>query len=102
MRAKALVGQNTQAYIGPVTKPISLQVDMNERQRRSDATTANAVARGINIQAIRGTQLAHHYMRCKGVSEAVIERVLAEPTLRRPPSDEQSVSEAITPSRPDL
>lgn len=73
---------------------------MNERQRRYDAVTANAVARGVNIQAVRGTQLAHHYMRCKGVSEAVIERVLAESALRRLPSDEQSVSEAITPSHP--
>jgi len=73
---------------------------MNERQRRSDAVTANAVARGVNIQAVRGTQLAHHYMRSKGVSEAVIARVLAEPALRRPPSSEQAISEAITPSPP--
>lgn len=99
--AKALVEHQARAYIGPLTKPTPSQVDMNERQRRSDAVTANAVARGVNIQAVRGTQLAHHYMRSKGVSEAVIERVLAEPALRRSPSSEQAISEAITPSPPE-
>jgi hypothetical protein len=74
---------------------------MNERQRRFDIDTANAVARGVNIQAVRGTGLALRYMRYKGVPDTVIDRVLGDRAIRRNPSPEQIVSEAITPSLPD-
>ena len=73
---------------------------MSERQRRFDIDTANAVARGINIQNVRGPALAWRYMRYKGVPEPVICRVLASQASRRDPSPEQSISEAITPSPP--
>jgi hypothetical protein len=73
---------------------------MNERQRRTDVVMANAVARGLNILGIRDALLAQRYMRHKGVPKAVIDRVIAEPEARRHESAEQSVSEAITPSRP--
>ena len=73
---------------------------MSERQRRSDIDTANAVARGVNIQGIRGPVLAWRYMRYKGVPEAVIERVLDTHGPRRDLSPEQAISEAITPSPP--
>jgi len=72
-----------------------------ERQRRSDEPTANAVARGLNILAVRDAELARRYMRFKAVPERVIVRVLADPALRRRESAGQSVSEAITPSAPD-
>jgi hypothetical protein len=71
---------------------------MSERQRRTDETTAKAVARGINILGIRDSALAQRYMRHMGVPDAVIARVIAEPDARRRQSAEQSVSEAITPS----
>jgi hypothetical protein len=71
---------------------------MNERQRRSDAVTANAVARGLNILDVRNAVLARRYMRHKGVSDAVIARVIGQPDARRRESSEQSVSEAITPT----
>jgi hypothetical protein len=71
---------------------------MSERQRRTDDTTANAVARGLNILEIRDPALAQRYMRHKGVPDAVIARVIAEPEARRQQSAGQSVSEAITPS----
>jgi hypothetical protein len=71
---------------------------INERQRRSDEPTANAVARGLNILAVRDAGVARHYMRHKDVPEHVIARVLDHPELRRRESAGQSVSEAITPS----
>jgi hypothetical protein len=73
---------------------------MSERQRRSDEDTAKAVARGVNILAVRGSWLAQHYMQHMHVPTAVIERVLGDPRRRRHPSPEQSISEAITPSTP--
>lgn len=73
---------------------------MNERQRRSDEPTANAVARGLNILAVRNATLARHYMEHKQVPEHVITRVIKRPELRRQESAGQSVSEAITPSTP--
>lgn len=73
---------------------------MNERQRRSDEPTANAVARGLNILAVRNATLARRYMEHKHVPEHVITRVIERPELRRQESAGQSVSEAITPSTP--
>lgn len=70
---------------------------MNERQRRTDEATANAVARGLNILAVRDCDLARRYMEYKEVPAQVIARVLERPELRRRISDWQSVSEAITP-----
>jgi hypothetical protein len=74
---------------------------MQERQRRSDEVTANAVARGLNILAVRNAELAQRYMEHKFVPSDVICRVLTRPDLRRRLSPEQSISEAITPSAPD-
>lgn len=74
---------------------------INERQRRSDKPTANAVARGLNILAVRNAELSRRYMRHKHVPDHVIARVLDHPELRRRESVGQSVSEAITPSAPD-
>jgi len=73
---------------------------MSERQRRVDDATANAVARGLNILAVRDACVARQYMEHKHVPARVIARVLACPALRRRLSGEQSVSEAITPSSP--
>jgi hypothetical protein len=73
---------------------------MQERQRRSDEVTANAVARGLNILAVRNAELAQRYMEHKSVPSEVICRVLTRPDLRRRLSPEQSISEAITPSPP--
>lgn len=73
---------------------------MNERQRRSDVGTANAVARGVNILAVRNRRLAQNYMEYKRVPSGVITRVLDDPALRRTPTAEQTISEAITPSSP--
>jgi hypothetical protein len=73
---------------------------MQERQRRSDEVTANAVARGLNILAVRNAELAQRYMEHKDVPSEVICRVLTRPDLRRRLSPEQSISEAITPSPP--
>lgn len=70
---------------------------MTERQRRRDEATANAVARGLNILTVRNARLARRYMEYKHVPDTVIERVLAEPSLRRRESAEQADSEAITP-----
>jgi hypothetical protein len=70
---------------------------MIERQRRTDETTANAVARGLNILGVRNALLARRYMRHKGVPDAVIVRVIAQPEARRRESSEQSV---ITPTPP--
>ena len=72
---------------------------MIERQRRVDTVTANAVARGLNILALRNSNLAGRYMEYKQVPASVITRVLAEPALRRRESAEQSISEAITPGK---
>jgi hypothetical protein len=74
---------------------------MNERQRRADEVTANAVARGLNILAVRDADLAARYMQHKHVPAHVIARVLEQPALRRQLSAAQSVSEAITPSPPE-
>jgi hypothetical protein len=71
---------------------------MNERQKRSDEETAKAVARGVNILAVRGHALARHYMRHKHVPDRVIDRVLGDPARRRKPSPAELLSEAITPS----
>jgi hypothetical protein len=73
---------------------------MNERQKRFDEETAKAVARGLNILAVRGRKVARHYMEYKFVPEHVIARVLGDPAQRRQLSADQSVSEAITPSKP--
>jgi hypothetical protein len=73
-------------------------MQLNERQRRTNETTANAVARGLNILAVRDADLARRYMEHKNVPEPVIARVLESPELRRKISAGQSVSEAITPS----
>ena len=70
---------------------------MYVRQRRSDETTANAVARGLNILAVRDAVQARRYMEYKDVPQDVIERVLRQPSRCRKPSPEQIVSEAITP-----
>jgi len=72
---------------------------MIERQRRTDAVTANAVARGLNILTVRNATLARRYMEYKHVPASVIARVLAEPAFRRRESAEQSLSEAITPGK---
>jgi hypothetical protein len=74
---------------------------MNERQRRADEVTANAVARGLNILAVRDADLATRYMQHKEVPAHVIARVLEQPALRRQLSAAQGVSEAITPSPPE-
>lgn len=71
---------------------------MNERQKRSDQDTAKAVARGINILAVRDRTLAKNYMEYKRVPPSVIARVLDHPDSRRASSAEQDISEAITPS----
>jgi hypothetical protein len=73
---------------------------MSERQRRVDCVTAKAVARGVNILTVRNRSLALHYMEYKRVPAEVIARVLDHPELRRTPSTEQLISEAITPSDP--
>ena len=70
----------------------------NRRQRRSDEPTANAVARGLNILAVRDADLASRYMQHKNVPRDVIARILGHPALRRRESAGQSVSEAISPS----
>lgn len=71
---------------------------MVERQRRTDAGTAKAVARGVNIMSVRNRKLAQEYMEYRRVPSGVIARVLDTPLLRRAASSEQLVSEAITPS----
>jgi len=71
---------------------------MNERQRRSDIGTAKAVARGVNIESVRNRALAQKYMEYRRVPPDVIARVLDKPLLRRAPSTDELVSEAITPS----
>jgi len=61
--------------------------------------TANAVARGLNILAVRNAGLARRYMEYQHVPAALIARVLAQPALRRRKSEVQSLSEAITPGK---
>jgi hypothetical protein len=73
---------------------------MRERQRRADSATSNAVARGLNILAVRDQRQARHYMEYKQVPGPVIARVLDCPELRRRVSPEESLSEAITPAPP--
>jgi hypothetical protein len=75
-------------------------MQMNERQRRTDESTANAVARGMNILGVRNAELAKRYMEHKHVPDHVIARVIEHPELRRQESIGQSASEAITPSVP--
>jgi len=70
---------------------------MQMRQRRSDETTANAVARGLNILAVRDAVQARRYMEHKNVPSSVIERVLQRPDACRRLTPEQEVSEAILP-----
>jgi hypothetical protein len=74
---------------------------MSERQRRVDCGTAKAVARGVNILAVRNRSLALNYMEYKRVPKGVIVRVLDNPASRRMPSTEQLITEAITPSPQD-
>jgi hypothetical protein len=74
---------------------------INERQRRRDGPSADAVARGLNILAARNAELANRYMRHKHVPEHVIARVLGHAARCRRESAGQSVSEAITPTSPD-
>jgi hypothetical protein len=71
---------------------------MNERQQRADEGMANAVARGLNILAVRDADLARRYMEYNHVPAQVIARVLACPGQRRRVSPGQLVSEAITPA----
>ena len=66
---------------------------MSLRQQR----TANVVARGVNILAVRDHSVARHYMDYHHVPAAVIERVLDDPVARRTPSASQRESEAISP-----
>lgn len=73
---------------------------MSERQRRFDVETAKAVTRGVNILAVRDAAVARHYMESMQVPGEVIARVLAHPELRRTPSAEQVISEAIVPFPP--
>lgn len=73
---------------------------MSERQRRTDIETANVVMRGINILTVRDRAVARHYMDYMDVPADVITRVLDHPELRRTPSAEQVVSEAIVPFPP--
>jgi hypothetical protein len=73
---------------------------MRERQLRFDEETAKAVARGVNILAVRGSIVARRYMEYKHVPASVIARVVNEPAQRRRLSAEQAASEAIAPSKP--
>lgn len=73
---------------------------MSERQRRTDIETANVVMRGINILMVRDRSIAWHYMEYMHVPADVIVRVLDHPGLRRTPSAEQVMSEAIVPFPP--
>jgi hypothetical protein len=73
---------------------------MSERQQRIDQQTANFVARGVNIMAVRDREIACRYMEFYGVPAHVIARVLDHPEARRPPSAGQRISEAIVPSPP--
>lgn len=68
-----------------------------QRQRRHDQATANAVARGLNILSVRDAFVARRYMEHKHVPESVIARTLTEPGQRRKLTPEQTVSEAILP-----
>lgn len=72
---------------------------MPVRQRRRDETTANAVARGLNILAVRDAVQARRYMEYKSVPPHVIERVLQHGGTCRKPTPAQEVSEAIMPLR---
>jgi hypothetical protein len=73
---------------------------MRERQMRFDVETAKAVARGLNILAVRGLIVAQRYMEHKRVPADVIARVVNDPARRRRLSAAQATSEAITPSKP--
>ena len=70
---------------------------MSLRQQRTDTGTANVVARGVNILAVRDRSVARRYMDYHHVPEAVIERVLDHPAARRTASAGQRESEAISP-----
>ena len=73
---------------------------MSDRQRRTDIETANVVTRGVNILMVRDRSVARHYMEYMHVPADVIARVLDHPGLRRTPSAEQVMSEAIVPFPP--
>jgi hypothetical protein len=83
--------------IGAISR-LSWMMRMSERQKRTDGSTAKAVARGVNILAVRNRAVAQNYMEYKRVPSGVITRVLDNPASRRVPSSEQLISEAITPS----
>ena len=70
---------------------------MEVRQRRRDESTANAVARGLNILAVRDAIQARRYMEYKSVPPDVIERVLQHGGPCRKLTPAQEVSEAILP-----
>lgn len=70
---------------------------MSERQRRTDIETAKVVTRGVNILAVRDRVVASHYMEFMQVPPDIIARVLDQPGLRRTPSEQQLMSEAIVP-----
>ncbi|QOY93432.1 hypothetical protein IM543_17980 [Massilia sp. UMI-21] len=73
---------------------------MSERQRRTDTDTAKVVTRGVNILMVRDRAVARNYMEHMHVPPDVIVRVLDQPGLRRTPSAEQLISEAIVPFPP--
>jgi hypothetical protein len=54
-----------------------------EKSDRADYVTANHVNMGIGIQQSYGTSCAIEYLKAKGVSNHVTERVLAHPDRRR-------------------
>lgn len=70
---------------------------MSERQRRRDNETEKVVTRGVNILMVRDRKVARHYMEYMHVPPEVIARVLDQPGLRRTPSAELQMSEAIVP-----
>jgi hypothetical protein len=69
-----------------------------EQQQRSNSILANAVARGMNILAVRDEAVARHYLEYKGVPPEVIQRVLRHPDRCRPLTEQQAMSEAIEPT----
>ena len=70
---------------------------MSERQRRTNIEMAKVVTRGVNILAVRDRVVASHYMETMQVPPDIIARVLDHPGLRRTPSEQQLMSEAIVP-----
>lgn len=72
--------------------------EVSERQRRPDVDSAKAVARGVNIRAVRNRALAQNDMEHLRVAPGVIRRVLDTSRTRRAPSAAQAMAAAITPS----